>query len=131
MLLHFLNWTSTILSIRRILTLVDYLVDDLVRAFLEIGCMKGRSRTIVFMSLFVFSYSLTESSKAVTVLVLRNSFPVFSCIDTAVINVWPFSRYLIIIVSDPHVFTHCGRPMTKYQFLCWPLQVSAYSQMWS
>ena len=127
----FFNWTSTILSIRGILFLFDNLVDNLVRAFLEIVCMKGRSRTIVFISLFVFSYSWTESSKTVTVLVLRNSFPMSSCIEIAVMNVWPFSRYLTITVSDPHVFTLCGRPMSKYQFLCWPLQLSIYSQMWS
>ena len=42
MLLPFLNWTSTLISIRGILTLVD----DLMLAFLEMRYMKGRSRTI-------------------------------------------------------------------------------------
>ena len=128
MLLPFLNWTSTILSIRGILTLVD----DLVRAFLEMGYyIKGRSRPIAFMLLFAISHSWAKPLKVATVLVLRNSFPMFPCIASAAMNVWPFSRYLIVIVSGPDVFTHCARPVNKYQFLFWLLQLSAHSQMWS
>ena len=78
--------------------------------------MKGRSRTIVFILLFAFSHSWTKSSKKATVLVLRNSFPMFPCIASAAMNVWPFFRYLIVIVSGPHVFTHCARPGNKYHF---------------
>ena len=127
MLLPFLNWTSAILFIRGILTLVD----DPVHAFLEMGYIKGGLRTIAFMLLFAFSHSWTKSSKVATVLVLRNSFPMFPCIASAAMYVWPFSRYLIVIVSGLHVFTHCVRPVNKYQFLFLPLQLSAHSQMWS
>ena len=127
MLLLVLNWTLAILSIRGMLTLVG----DLVRAFLEMGYIKGRSRTIDFMLLFAFSHSWTKSSKVATVLVLRNSFPMFPCLASAAMNLWPFSRYLIVIVSGPHVFTHCARPVKKYQFLLWSLQLSVHSQMWS
>ena len=100
-------------------------------SFLEMRYIKGRSRTIAFMLLFAFSHSWTKSSKVATVLVLRNSFRMFPCIVSAATYVWPFSRYLIVIVSGPHVFTHCARPVNKYQFLFWPLQLSAHSQMWS
>ena len=126
MLFSFLNWTSTILSIRGILTLID----DLVRA-LEMGYMKGRSRAIAFMLLLAFSQIWTKPSKVAAVLVLRNSFPMFPCIASTAMNVWPLTRYLIVIVSGLHVFTHCARPVNKYQFLFWPLQLSAHSKMWS
>ena len=31
------------------------------------------------------------------------SFPMFTCIASAAMNGWPFSRYLIITVSSPHI----------------------------
>ena len=92
--------------------------------------MIGKPKTIVFMLLFAFLHSWTKSSKVATVLVLQNSFPVFPCIASAAMNVWPFSRYLIVIVSGPHVFTHCVRPVNRHHFLSWPLQLFAQSQMW-
>ena len=55
----------------------------------------------------------------------------FPCITSAAMNVWPFSRYFIVIVSGSHVFTHCARLVNKYQFLFWPLQLSAHSHLWS
>ena len=64
-------------------------------------------------------------------LVFRNSVPMFPWIASAVMNVWPFSSHFIAIVSGLHVFTHCDRPLNKYHFLFWPLQLSAHSQMWS
>ena len=127
MLLPFFNWTSAIPSIKGILTLIH----DLVRAFLEMGYMKSRSRTIAFMLLLALLHSWTKASKVATVFVLLNSFPMFPCIGSAAMNVWPFSRYMIVLVSDPDVFTHCARPVNKYQFLFWLLQLSAHSQMWS
>ena len=83
------------------------------------------------MLLLAFSHSWTKSSKVTAVLVLRNSFPVFPCIASAAMNVWPFSWYLKVIVSGPLGFTHCTRLVNNYQFLSWPLQLSAHSQMWS
>ena len=127
MLLPFLDWTSTILSIRGILTLTD----DLVRAFLEMGYMNGRSKTIAFMLLFAFSHSWTKPSKVVALLVFRNSFPMFPSIASAAMDVWPFTRYLIVIVSGPNVLTHCAWLVNKYQFFFRPLQLSAHSKMWS
>ena len=127
MLLPLLNWTSAILSIRDILTLVD----DLVHAFLEMVYMKDRSRIVAFTLLFDFPHSWKKSSKMTTMLVFWNSFPLFPCIASAAMNVWPSSRYLKVVVSGPHAFTHCVRPVNKYQLLFWPLQLSYNSQMWS
>ena len=96
------------------------------------GIYEGQIQNYCFMLLFAFSHNWTKSSKVASVLVLRKSFPLFLLfIASPAMNVSPFSRYLMLVVSGPHVFTKCARPVNKWQFLFWLLQLSAHSQTWS